>query len=130
MNRLFDDVSRSVDIGRFAPPAAMGWPSVELNETDKEVKVIVELPGIEQKDVEVELADDVLTIGGEKKSEAEDKERRFSERHYGRFERRIPVDDVEQDEVAASFKDGILTVTLPKSAAAQRKVKRIAINGK
>ncbi|MCP1972971.1 HSP20 family protein [Bradyrhizobium elkanii] len=130
MNRLFDDVSRSVDIGRFAPPAAMGWPSVELNETDKEVKVIVELPGIEQKDVEVELADDVLTISGEKKSEAEDKERRFSERHYGRFERRIPVDDVEQDEVAASFKDGILTVTLPKSAAAQRKVKRIAINGK
>ena len=130
MNRLFDDVSRSVDIGRFAPPAAMGWPSVELNETDKEVKVIVELPGIEQKDVEVELADGVLTISGEKKSEAEDKERRFSERHYGRFERRIPVDDVEQDEVAASFKDGILTVTLPKSAAAQRKVKRIAINGK
>ena len=108
----------------------MGWPSVEFNETDKEVKVIAELPGIEQKDVEVEIADGVLTISGEKKSETEDKERRFSERYYGRFERRIPVDDVEQDKVAASFKNGILTVTLPKSPTAQRKVKRIAINGR
>jgi HSP20 family protein len=130
MNRLFDDVFRGVDIGRFAPPATMGWPSVELNETDNEVKVIAELPGIEQKDVEVELADGVLTISGEKKSETEDKERRFTERYYGRFERRIPVDDVDQDKVAASFKDGILTVTLAKSPTAQRKVKRIAINGK
>ena len=108
----------------------MGWPSVELNETDKEVKVIAELPGIEQKDVEVELADGVLMISGEKKSETEDKERRFSERYYGRFERRIPVDDVDQDNVAASFKDGVLTVTLPKLPTAERKVKRIAINGK
>ncbi len=130
MNRLFDDVFRGVDIGRFAPPATMGWPSVELNETDKEVKVIAELPGIEQKDVEVELADGVLMISGEKKSETEDKERRFSERYYGRFERRIPVDDVDQDNVAASFKDGVLTVTLPKLPTAERKVKRIAINGK
>jgi HSP20 family protein len=130
MNRLFDDVFRGVDIGRFAPPATMGWLSLELNETDKEVKVIAELPGIEQRDVEVELADGVLTISGEKKSETEDKERRFSERYFGRFERRIPVDDVDQDKVAASFKDGILTVTLPKSPTEQRKVKRIAINGK
>ena len=130
MNRLFDDVFRGVDIGQFAPPATMGWPSVEFNETDKEVKVIAELPGIEQKDVEVELADGVLTISGEKKSETKDKERRFSERYYGRFERRIPVNDVEQDKVAASFKDGVLTVTLPKLPTAERKVKRIAINGK
>ena len=54
----------------------------------------------------------------------------FSERYYGRFERQIPVDDVEQDKVAASFKNGVLTVTLPKSPEAQQKVKRIAINGK
>jgi HSP20 family protein len=92
--------------------------------------VIAELPGLEQKDVEVELANDVLTISGEKKSETEDKERLFSERYYGRFERRIPVDDVDQDKVAASFNNGVLTVTLPKSPTAQQKVKRIAINGK
>ncbi|MGY2903393.1 HSP20 family molecular chaperone IbpA [Bradyrhizobium sp. URHC0002] len=95
----------------------------------KEVKVLAELPGLDQNDVAIELSDGVLTISGEKKSETEDKERRFSERYYGRFERRIPVDDVDQDKVAASFKDGVLTVTLPKLPTAQRKVRRIAING-
>jgi len=54
----------------------------------------------------------------------------FSERYYGRFERQIPVDDVEQDKAAASFKNGVLSVTLPKSPEAQRSVKRIAINEK
>jgi HSP20 family protein len=130
MNRMFDEAFRSFDIGSFGSPAIMGWPSVELNETEKEVKVVAELPGLDQNDVAIELSDDVLIISGEKKSETEDKARRFSERYYGRFERRIPVDDVDQDKVAASFKDGILTVTLPKVPTAQRKVKKIAINGK
>jgi HSP20 family protein len=130
MNRMFDEAFRSFDIGSFGSPTMMGWPSVELNETEKEVKVVAELPGLDQNDVAIELSDDVLIISGEKKSETEDKARRFSERYYGRFERRIPVDDVDQDKVAASFKDGILTVTLPKVPTAQRKVKRIAINGK
>src|SRR5215218_6799338 len=130
MNRMFDEAFRSFDTGVFGSSATMGWPSVELNETDKEVKVVAELPGLDQNDVEIELSDGVLTISGEKKSETEDKQRRFSERYYGRFERRIPVDDVDQDKVAASFKDGVLTVTLPKLPTAQRKVKKIAINGK
>jgi HSP20 family protein len=93
------------------------------------VKITAELPGLEQKDIEVELANGVLAIRGEKKTETEDKERLFSERTYGRFERRIPVDEVEQDKINASFKNGVLTVTLPKSPAAQQKVRRIAVNG-
>jgi HSP20 family protein len=129
MNRLFYDPFGRFDIGPFGS-SAMDWPSVELNETGNEVKVVAELPGLEQKDVEVELADGVLTISGEKKSETEDKERLFSERYYGRFERRIPVYDVDQDKFAASFKNGVLTVSLPKLPTAQQKVKRIAINGK
>src|SRR3954452_4063120 len=137
MNRMFDEAFRSFDIDSFGSSGMMGWPSVELNETDKEVKVVAELPGLDQNDVAIELSDGVLTISGEKKSETEDekksetedKQRRFSERYYGRFERRIPVDDVDQDKVAASFKDGVLTVTLPKLPSAQRKVKRIEING-
>lgn len=129
MNRMFDEAFRSFDIGPFGSSSMMGWPSVELNETEKEVKVLAELPGLDQNDVAIELSDGVLTISGEKKSETEDKERRFSERYYGRFERRIPVDDVDQDKVAASFKDGVLTVTLPKLPTAQRKIRRIAING-
>lgn len=129
MNRLFDDAFRSFDIAPFGGQA-MGWPTVEVSETEKEVKVVAELPGLDEKDVNVELTSGLLTISGEKKSETEDKERRFSERYYGRFERSIPVDDVDQDKVAAAFKNGVLTVTLPKSPSAQQKVKRIAINGK
>jgi len=91
---------------------------------------VAELPGLEQNDVAIELSDGVLTISGEKKSETEDKGRFFSERYYGHFERRIPVDDVDADKVDASFKNGVLTVTLPKLPTAQQKVKRIAINGK
>lgn len=129
MNRLFDDAFRSFDIAPFSD-RGIGWPNVEVSETEKEVKVTAELPGLEEKDVNVELANGMLTISGEKKSETEDKERRFSERYYGRFERSIPVDDIDQEKVAASFKNGVLTVTLPKSPTAQQKVKRIAINGK
>jgi HSP20 family protein len=97
---------------------------------DKEVKVTAELPGLDEKDVRVELAGGVLSISGEKTFASDDKERLFSEHFYGRFERRIPVDEVEQDRVSASFKNGLLTVTLPKSPEAQQRVKRIAINGK
>lgn len=129
MNRLFDDAFRAFDVAPFSSQA-IGWPSVEVNETDKDVKVVAEVPGLEEKDVNVELRDGLLTISGEKKSETEDKERRFSERYYGRFERSIPVGDVDQDKVAATFKNGVLAVTLPKSPAAQQKVKRIAINSK
>ena len=105
MNRMFDEAFRSFDIGSFGSSGMMGWPNVELNETDKEVKVVAELPGLDQNDVALELSDGVLAISGEK-SETEDKQRFFSERYYGRFERRIPVDDVDQEKVAASLKNG------------------------
>ena len=88
------------------------------------------MPGLEEKDVQVEFANGVLTIKGEKRAENEDKDRLFSERYYGRFERRIPIDDVAEDKITAAFKNGLLTVTLPKSVKAQQKVKRISINPK
>jgi HSP20 family protein len=134
MNRLFDDVFRGFDLAPFGSDRlsdrVAGWPNIEVSETDKEIKVTAELPGLDEKHVEVELANGVLSIRGEKKTETESSDRRFSERYYGRFERRISVDDIEQDKVAASFKNGVLTVTLPKSPSAQQKAKRIAINGK
>jgi HSP20 family protein len=134
MNRLFDDAFRGFDLAPFGTDRlferGMGWPSIEVSETDKDVKITAEIPGLEEKDVQVELANGVLTIKGEKKTETEDKERLFSERYYGHFERRIPVEDVDEDHVSANFKNGVLTVRMAKAPQAQSKVKRIAVNGK
>jgi len=118
MNRLFDDVFRSFDLTPFGSPGGMGrtmgWPSVEVSETDKDLRISAELPGMDEKDVEVLMQDGILTIRGEKKSELEDKERAFSERFYGRFERRIPLgQDVEEDKIEASFRNGVLIITVP-----------------
>jgi HSP20 family protein len=130
VNRLFDEAFRGFDLAPFGGIGAFGrgWPSIEVSETDKEVKVTAELPGMDEKDVHVELANGVLTIKGEKKTEIDDKDRLFSERSYGRFERRIPIEDVDEDKVSAAFRNGVLTVTMPKSSQAQSKVKRIAID--
>jgi len=133
INRAFDEAFRGfgpLSFERFdRMDRGFGWPNIEVSETDKELKITADLPGLEEKDVDVELANGVLIIKGEKKTETEDKDHLFSERFYGHFERRIPIDDVEPDKVSAAFKNGVLTVTLPKPPQAQRQVKRIAING-
>jgi HSP20 family protein len=122
IDRLFDDV--------FRMPAFSGspvsWPSLEVSDSDREVRISAEIPGLNEKDVELTVHDGVLTIRGEKKSESEDKG--YSERWYGRFERRIALPfGVEEEKAEASFRDGVLTVTLPKSAEGEG-VRRIPIN--
>jgi HSP20 family protein len=105
-------------------------PQVDVKETDQEIKVLAELPGLDEKDVEVSLNRDRLTISGEKKQETEDKGENYyrMERSYGAFKRSIPLTtEVEADKVEASFKNGVLTVTLPKTAEAQRQTKRIPV---
>jgi HSP20 family protein len=131
MNRMFDDVFRGFDLAPFGSSRAfdaIGWPQIDVDETNKEVRITAELPGLDEKDVNLEIANGVLSISGEKKSESEDKERRFSERYYGRFERRIPLQDIDEDKASASFKNGVLTITVPKSSEAKESVRRIAIN--
>jgi HSP20 family protein len=132
VNRLFDEVFRG-----FGPPASFGgpsafngsWPHVEIEENDNEVRVIAEIPGINPDDIEVLLEDGVLTLRGENKTETEDKDRRFSERYYGRFERRLALGrQVDEDHIAATYKDGLLAVTLPKTEKARANVKRITID--
>ena len=108
----------------------MNWPQIEVNETDAQIQVSAELPGLDEKDIDLLISDGALIIRGEKKAEVEDKNRQFSERFYGRFERQIPLGvEIEEDKVEASFKNGVLTVTLPKSARALTKMKHIEING-
>ncbi len=132
MNRLFDDVFRGFDLPTSGMERSFGrgWPSIEVSETDKELKVTAELPGLEEKDVHVELENGILTIKGEKKTETEEKDRLFSEHYYGQFQRRIPVEEVDEDKVSATFKNGVLTITMPKTEQAESRAKRIAINAK
>lgn len=127
MNRLFDDVFRGFDDSRFWGRSA--WPSVDVEETDKEYRVTAELPGLEERDVEVLLHEGLLTVRGEKRLETEAKNRTYTERFYGRFERQIALDrEVDENAVTATFKNGILTVLVPKTAGAVERAKRIPIN--
>ncbi len=137
VNRLFDDFFRSFDTrlpvfsgtggGLTGGPGAT-WPSVEISETSSAIQVTAELPGLEEQDVEVLLEDGLLTLRGEKTSATQNHERQFSERVYGRFERRIPLPSgIDEGAVEASFRSGVLTVTLPKTEAAQAQVRRIPL---
>jgi HSP20 family protein len=111
----------------------IGWgkaPAVDVAETDKSYEIAAELPGMDEKDVEVNFSNGTLTIKGEKNEEKEEKKKDYylSERHYGSFQRSFAVpDDVDENKIEAAFKNGVLTVSLPKTPEAQKKEKQIAI---
>ncbi|MGE0283871.1 MAG: Hsp20/alpha crystallin family protein [Rhizobiaceae bacterium] len=132
ITRVFDDFWANFDrpFGLMNGFFGGAWPTADVSETDKAVEVVVELPGMDEKDIDVTVTDDVLTIRGEKKSETEKKEKGYfvSERNFGSFHRSIPLPaGVDTDKVDARFKKGVLTVTLPKTAEAQDKVKKISV---
>ncbi|RWE57865.1 MAG: Hsp20/alpha crystallin family protein [Mesorhizobium sp.] len=103
---------------------------MDLVEKTNEYEITAELPGIDEKNVDIKLANNVLTIKGEKKEEKEEKEKDYylSERRYGSFQRsfRLP-EGVNADKIDASFTKGILTVKLPKTAEAQKAEKKITV---
>jgi len=110
-------------IGRCAP-------AVDIAEKKKEYEVTAELPGLDESNVEVKFADGLLTIKGDKREEKEERKKDYylSERRFGSFQRSFQVPDgVDADKIEARFKNGVLTVTLPKSPEAQTKEKKIAI---
>lgn len=105
-------------------------PKVDVADDGGEIRITAELPGLDEKDVEVLLQNDVLTLKGEKKAEKEDKGKNFYrvERTYGSFERSISLPcEVDRKKVEASFKKGVLTVRMPKTEAAKDEVKRIPV---
>jgi HSP20 family protein len=132
VNRLFDDVFRGFGVpGLGSLDRSLSWPSLELGETDKEIRITAELPGLDEGDVDITVEEGVLTLRGEKKSEAEDKDRGYTECSYGRFERRIGLPrGIERDKASATFKNGVLTITLPKSEAANENVRRIRVKAR
>jgi len=99
-------------------------PALDIQETEKEYTVKVDLPEVKKEDIKVELLDGALTIQGERRQEKEEKGKKFHrvERQYGQFVRRFALPgEVEVAKIEAQFKDGVLTVTLPKTAAATSK---------
>lgn len=125
-DRLFDDFAAPMP--RFGSGNLM--PEMDYAETDKDIVVTAELPGVDDKDVDISLADSVLTIRGEKKSERDEENAnyRLTERSYGAFERsmRLP-DGIDPDKVKAEFGKGVLKVTLPKSEAMRAKSRKIEV---
>jgi HSP20 family protein len=108
-------------------------PAVDIVEKEKAFEVTAELPGLDVKNIDLQLSDNVLTIKGEKQEEKEEKtkDRYVSERRYGSFRRSLQVPSgVDADKIEASFKSGVLTVTLPKSPEAQKKQKTIPVSVK
>ena len=127
MDRLFDRFALGFDGGREGLAFA---PAAEMDETDSEIHLRLEIPGLEAKDLSVEVTEDSVSIAGERKSETkmEEKGMMRSEFHYGKFERRIPLPaHVQNDKVKAEYKNGILNLTLPKSEEEKRKVVKINV---
>ena len=125
MDRMFDSFFKGFGLAPFET-----WeselerfsPRVDVVDNDKEIKVSVELPGMDEDDIEVSLAHDMLTISGEKRQEKEDRGKNYHrmERSYGAFKRSIPLMyEVDENKAEATFKKGVLTVTLPKVAESQ-----------
>ena len=132
MDRLFDEFTRGIGrmpaLRRMTGAATM--PAVDIVEKDKAFEITAELPGMSEDDIDVKVSDDRITITGEKKEEREktDKGYHLSERHYGSVMRSFALPQgVEADKIDASFKNGVLKVTLPKGAAARKPEKKISI---
>jgi HSP20 family protein len=127
IDRLFDDFTRGLPAFSSGGATEM-LPSVDVTENDKQIEITAELPGLEDKDVQVNFADNVLTIRGEKKAEKEEKDKtyRLVERSYGSFVRSLELPaGVNADAIKASIDKGVLKVTVPKPVPAQ--VKKIDV---
>lgn len=117
MNRLFDDLfeQRPGDGGTIAG-STLAAPAVDVRQDDKQIEITAELPGVKEQDIDLSLEDGVLTLSGEKKSERKDDESGYSERSYGRFERRMTLpSNIDEERCTADFNDGVLRITIPKA---------------
>ena len=138
MDHLFDNFFKGFGMspfkagGLFSGPITEGLlkPTLDIGANEKEYVISIEVPGVDQKDVKLEIANNTLTISGEKKQEKEEKEKGYyrMERSYGSFQRVLSLpDDADQDGVKATFKKGVLTITMPRKALPHSDVKQIEI---
>ena len=131
LNRIFGQSLARSESGQNMLAVADWAPSVDISETDSAYLIKGEIPGVKKEDVKVTIQDGMLTIQGERKQEKEEKGKKFHriERSYGSFVRsfRVP-DDADENSVKAEFKDGMLNVTLAKSAKAKPKAIEVSVS--
>jgi len=133
MNRLMDRFARGIGGGELAEREEP-WkfsPSVDVSENDKEIHISAELPGLDEKDIDLTLSGNNLIIRGEKRAEKEEKGEQFyrKETSYGVFHRSIPLPtEVEEDKIEATYRKGVLKIVLPKSPEARKARKKISIH--
>ncbi|OHV78739.1 Hsp20/alpha crystallin family protein [Ensifer sp. LCM 4579] len=139
IDRLFDEFTPSLWRRPFGSalmqrmPRLSEWamaPAVDVAETEKAYEITAELPGIEEKDIEVKISNGSLTIKGEKQETKEEKGKEYflSERRYGSFQRTFQVPEgVDAEKIEAAFAKGVLTITLPKSEDAQKKERKVTV---
>lgn len=132
MNSLFDNFFHGFEIEpAWGSPVSFN-PRVDVKESDKEIAISAELPGMEDKDIDISLTKDALTIKGEKKQEKEDKGKDYyrMERSYGSFTRMIPLPaEIDTDKAKAEFKKGVLNISLPKTVKSIKETKKIPVKG-
>lgn len=131
MDRLFDDLfSQKSGSGGVLSPMSATSPVLDIHQDDKQIEITAELPGVKEEDVELSIEEGVLTLAGEKKCERRDEDSGYSERSYGRFERRLTLpSDVDDEHCSADFRDGVLRITIPK-AEGKRRGRRIPLGGR
>lgn len=128
IERLFDDMVRA-PLGALWGERGLAWPPMEVSESEQEVQITAEVPGMSDRDLELLIDDGVLTIRGERKARTGYGDRGYSERFYGRFQRRLALPSgLDEEGARADFHDGVLTITLPKVPQAERG-RRIPIGG-
>lgn len=138
IDRLFEDFGRTgwlsslrgVNVEPLFRARTWNMPAVDIAEKEKSFEVTAELPGLDPNNVEVTLRNGNIVISGEKHEQSEESSKDFyvKERQYGSFERAFPIpDDVDTSKIDATFKNGILNVTMPKKAEAQKPVQKVAI---
>ena len=134
IRRMFENPFTATEPFAFAQP--LGWfPAVEITESDNDLLMTAELPGLDRKDVKIDLDGNVLTLRGEKKEETveegKQKEYHIEERSYGAFQRSFTLPlTIDSEKITADFDKGVLTVRLPKSGASLPHGREIAINEK
>jgi HSP20 family protein len=131
MNRLFDESVRNVKPGDEALSSAIWSPAVDIYETDDEVVVKAELPEVNQKDIDIQIESNTLTLRGERKFNKETKKENFHriERAYGSFSRSFTLPGtIDQEKISADYKDGILKISMPKREETRPKQIKVAIS--